>query len=90
MLKSLADLIKQLLSLTRDTQENKAQIKELQTLVRELSRRLELLAFEVQRLKENEVHEREKMALRLELALVRFEHRLPPARQEPEPNPDES
>jgi DNA repair ATPase RecN len=84
MFKSLADLIKQLLSLTRDTQENKQQIKDLQVLVRELSKRLELLAFEVQRLKENEVHEREKMMLRLENSLLRFERRLPPASREPD------
>jgi hypothetical protein len=83
MFKSLADLIKQLLSLTRDTQENKQQIKDLQVLVRELSKRLELFAFEVQRLKENEVHKREKMMLRLENSLLRFERRLPPASREP-------
>ena len=60
----------------------------MQTQVRELSKRLELLAFEVQRLKENEMHEREKMVLRLENALLRFERRLPPARPEPDTMPD--
>jgi hypothetical protein len=38
------------------------------------------LTYEVQRIRENEAHEREKMALRLENVLLQFERRLPPPR----------
>jgi hypothetical protein len=39
---------------------------------------VQALAFEVRRIDENGAHEREKTALRLENALLRFERRLPP------------
>ncbi len=38
---------------------------------------VERLAHELHRVRENEAHEREKMALKLENELLRFERRLP-------------
>jgi hypothetical protein len=45
--------------------------------LQELTATVTRLAYEVHRNHENEAHEREKMALRLENALLRFERRLP-------------
>lgn len=76
MLKQLYELAKQLLSLARDTQENKAQIRELQDQVEELTAAVQWIAYELRRVDENNAHEREKLGLRLENALLRFERRL--------------
>ena len=77
MLKQLYEFGMRLLDLTRDTESNKAGLEELREEVRSLSMAVRELAFEVRRIRENESHEREKMALRLENALLHFERRLP-------------
>ena len=77
MLKQLYEVGKRLLDLTRDTESNKAGLDELRQVVNSLSTAVRELAFEVRRIRENETHEREKMALRLENALLHFERRLP-------------
>ncbi|MEN3335126.1 MAG: hypothetical protein V7641_4491 [Blastocatellia bacterium] len=77
MFKQLYDLIKQLLSLARETQQNKAEIKELRQELKELTAVVQRLAYEIHRVSENEGHEREKLALRLENELLKFERRLP-------------
>jgi hypothetical protein len=65
------------LQLTEDAAQNKAAIKELQLQVEDLTDKVQLLAFHFQSLAEREAHEREKLELRLENALLRFERRLP-------------
>jgi archaellum component FlaC len=77
MLKQLYEMARTLFGLTQDTQKNKAQIEELQRELKMLSETVRQLAFEIRRVHENDAHEREKMALRLENALLRFERRLP-------------
>ena len=77
MLKQLFELAERLLSMTRDIRGNRAGIKRLENQVETLSAAVREIAFELRRLHENEQHEREKMALRLENALLRFERRLP-------------
>jgi len=54
--------------------------KELQREVRQLSTAVQLIVREMQHQRENEAHEREKMALRLENEMLKFEKRLPPSR----------
>ena len=50
--------------------------------MRDLTNAVQRLAYEVHRVSENEAHEREKMALRLENALLRSkQRRLPPGAQ---------
>ncbi|HZG52568.1 MAG TPA: hypothetical protein VEZ40_10575 [Pyrinomonadaceae bacterium] len=56
--------------------------------VREVASALERLAYEVHRIGEKvdyaakeEAHEREKLALRLENELLKFERRLPPSKE---------
>ncbi len=76
MLKQLYELAKQLLSLTRDTEDNKSQIREVQQQIKTLTAVAQRLEYELRQLREHDAHEREKMALQLENAMLRFERRL--------------
>jgi predicted RNase H-like nuclease (RuvC/YqgF family) len=80
MLKSLLEIMRQLLGLAKDTQDNKDALKALQTRVDTITETLQRVIFELQRLSENEAHEREKMGLRLENVLLRSERVLPPGK----------
>ena len=51
--------------------------KNLRQEVRDLTRAVERLAYEIHRVAEKDDHEHEKIALRLENELLRFEKRLP-------------
>jgi hypothetical protein len=92
MWKELWEYGKQLLSLTRETQQSRAEIASLQRELKEVRQELRLLAeavqflrFEQQRDRENAAHERDKLLLRLENAFLRQERRLPPAGSGEEP-----
>ena len=61
-------------------------MKEVRSEVKELTKAIERLAYEIHRTRENDTHEREKMALRLEVQLLRFERRLPAAGQANSPD----
>ncbi len=76
MLKSLFEITKQLLGIAKDTRENKDSVKALQTRLEIVTDTVKQVIMELQRLKENEAHEREKMALRLENTLLRSERNL--------------
>ena len=78
--------MKQLLGLAKDTQENKDDIKAVQTRLETATETLQRVIYELQRLKENEAHEREKMSLRLENTLLRAERALPPGNASDQPN----
>jgi len=86
MLKQLLDLTAKLFSLSRDVQQDKADIKDLQREVRDLARGMargiERLAYEIRRVSDNEVQERKMMALQLENNLLKFERRLPSSKDE--------
>ena len=82
MFKALFDVTKQLLGLSKDTQDNKDDIKAMQTRLDNINDILKQVIFELQRLKENEAHEREKMALRLDNVLLRSDRILPPGKTE--------
>ena len=73
----IADFSKQLFMQAQETQKNKGDIKELQKDVKELSATVQRLIYEVHRMGENEAHEREKMALRFEIELLRSGRQLP-------------
>lgn len=84
MWKQLYNAIKQLVLLTHQTERNREEIKNLSLQVREIALALERLAYEVHRVDEktdyagrNEAQERDKLALRLENELLKFERRLP-------------
>lgn len=80
MWKHLFALVVRGWNLFEETAQNKAAIKELQLEVEQLTDKVQLLAFELQRVAERDAHEREKLALRLENELLRFERRLPASR----------
>jgi hypothetical protein len=83
MLKKLYELAKQLFVLIQESQQNKSEIKELRQELKELTAAVQRIAYEVHRLGENDAHEREKLALRLENELLKFERRLPSATSRP-------
>ena len=80
MWKHLFALVVRGWNLFEETAQNKAALKELQLEVEQLTDKVQLLAFELQRVAERDAHEREKLALRLENELLRFERRLPASR----------
>ncbi len=82
MWKQLFDLAKQITFLAQDTQKNKASIKELQNQMEELTETVRQIAYELRRDRENAAHEREKLLLRLEVALLRSERRAVTGRTE--------
>ena len=79
MIKDFIEAVQKLLFLVRDTQENTADIEKLNKDLKHLTAKVEALAFEIERLKQHESHEREKFALQVENVLLRFERRLPPS-----------
>ena len=85
MLKPAFDFGKQALTLMKDVQQNKTDIKELRQEMKEVRQELkdltavvQQLAFQIQRNHDNETHEREKLVLRLENALLRHQQGLLP------------
>ncbi len=75
MWKQLLDLAKKIAFLAQDTQKNKADIKDLQNQMEELTDTVRQMAYDARRGRENEANEREKLLLRLEVALLRSERR---------------
>jgi hypothetical protein len=73
-------LFTQLLTLAQDTDRNKTEIEKLREELDESTLVVHGLAHEIRRIGEQEKHEREKLALRLENELLRFERRLPPGK----------
>ena len=78
MLREVASALKELLLLRENTKKNTDDIAELQKDVKVLTAAIQQLVYEVRGNKDNEAHEREKMALRLQNELLRFGRRLPP------------
>ena len=79
MWKSAFKLAAQVWRLVQDTERNTKAIDAMRDEMNAIWRALDGLAFEVRRNAQNDAHEREKLALRLENALLKFERRLPPA-----------
>ncbi len=78
MWQQLYDSLKKLMLLKEQTDKNTADIKELQREVKELTAVVQHLIYEVRGNRNDEAHERENMALRLQNELLKFERRLPP------------
>ena len=76
------DLLTKIVTLTKQTDKNTEDIKELQREVREIHSWLERLAYEIHKTRDEDRHEREKLALRLENELLKFERRLPSGNKE--------
>lgn len=69
-----------MLLLSHETRENRAEIKEMQQALDSLANSVERLTYDIRRIEETERFEREKLAMQLEIALLRFERRLPPGK----------
>ena len=81
MWQKLAEFTKSLININETLQQNKVDIKELQREMRQLSAAVQLLTREMHHARENEAHEREKMALRMENTLLKM-GRLPAPKNE--------
>ncbi len=66
------------------TEKNSADIKEQERTIKDLTAVVQHLAFKLERQHDNEVHERENLALRLENILLRSERSLPLGNQKSE------
>ena len=76
MWKQFFSVMKQLITLTEDTKRNTNDIHELQAQMRDLTIAFEQLRYEIRRVSEKDDHEREKIMLRLENELLRYERHL--------------
>lgn len=76
MWKQLASFVKQMLLLTEESKHHASDITKLQEQMRDLTLALEQLRYEIRRVSDRDESEREKMTLRLEAQLLRFERRL--------------
>lgn len=88
MWKKLYDIANLLFNFGQDLRQNRADLKQLQNEVKELSsvtqneviqlrETIQRLAYEIQRVEENAVHEREKQDLRHEVEKLRASQQLP-------------
>ncbi len=77
MWKQLGEFFRHVLFLTQEVQKSQEDIRRHEQEMREVKDALKLLAFEVSKLRDNEQHEREKMALRFEIELLRSGRQLP-------------
>ena len=96
MWKQIYEYTKDFLLLSRETQENKADIKEQKSEIKEIRSELkklqgdfnnlllvvQKLSFDIQKIDDREQSERREMALKLENEMLKFERRLPPGKDE--------
>jgi hypothetical protein len=75
MWQKLYEFGKQLLTLKNQVDKNTQDIKELRQDLKELTSLVQKLAYKLDRNSENDAHEREKLMLRLENALLKIERR---------------
>jgi len=77
-LKQLFDYVQQLLFLGRDTQKNQEDIEGLRRELQQTNALIIELSHKLERLNEREQYEREKLLLKVENTLLRFERLFPP------------
>lgn len=82
ILKNLLDYVRHLFTVTQTLEQNKQEIKELRQEVEQLTEIVRHLAYDLRYLVNDEKHEREKLMLKLENEFLRFELRLPPAKEQ--------
>lgn len=89
MWQKILDWAKYFLKHKEQTEKNTADIKEQERTIKDLTAALQRLAYELDRQRDNEAHEREKLSLRLENILLRSERGLPPGISKSEANTEE-
>jgi hypothetical protein len=80
MLKKLLELFQAQVFLARDVQENKENIAKLRQEFDELAELVRRVQFDIQSVRDEDRHEREKGLLKIENALLKFERQLPAAK----------
>jgi septal ring factor EnvC (AmiA/AmiB activator) len=80
ILREFASFVQQLFTINKELDRNYADIKQLRQDMQALILRVGQLENRLDMLEEREASEREKLALQLQVALLKFERRLPPAR----------
>jgi peptidoglycan hydrolase CwlO-like protein len=86
MWKKLYEVLSRLLALTQKVERHDKEILGLQQEVKNLTAVVQRLVYEIQRISDRETHERDKIQLRLENQLLRFERRLPSAAKDEDNN----
>ena len=81
MWKKLLGYFTHLLTLAEATQENKVEIKEIRQELHDLTATVQDLRHELRILRTKQRHDLERLALRLENEMLRFERRLPPPKR---------
>jgi len=82
--KEFFSLFRQLLTVAQDTDRNKTEIEKLREELHELTTVVQSIVHELRRVAEHDSHEREKLLLRLQNELIKFERRLPGGKYERE------
>jgi hypothetical protein len=80
ILKYLGSLAQQVLTFGKELEQNRADIKELRRDLQNLTLLVQRLVDEIKLSSQQESSEREKLALRLQVELLKFERRLPPSK----------
>ena len=80
MLRKLLEFVRAQVFLARDVQENKERIARLRHEFDDLTDLVVRLQFEIKGLREEGRHENEKVLLKIENALLKFDKRLPSAK----------
>ena len=81
MLKQFVEYLLDLLNTARDTRANKDAIADLREEVDQLASAVERISFELRSLREEERHEREKLLLQMENAVLKIERQLAAAKE---------
>ena len=79
ILREFASFVQQLFTINKELDQNYADIKQLRQDMQALILRVGQIENRLDMLEEREASEREKLALQLQVALLKFERRLPPA-----------
>lgn len=82
MWREIWEAIKNFIMVAEDSKRNREEIKEVRRQMDDMMRILERMAYEIRQVGDLDQHEREKLALRLENELLKFERRLPSGKEE--------
>lgn len=84
MWKEIWEAIKHFITVAEDSKRNREEIKEVRRQMDDMMRIMERMAYEIKHVADLDQHEREKLTLRLENELLKFERRLPSGKEDKE------
>ncbi len=82
MIKELTKIVRDLAYFTELGRQNRAEIIDLRNRQASLTLSIKLLGMEIERLRENEAHEREKLLLKVENLLAKSEQKNSPVQKQ--------